>query len=206
MASACGLFGKVQGRRDFITVGVPRRVLGMWEPWLQAGLARSKADLGTAWMPRFLIAPIWAFRLGAGLCGVEVAGALMPSMDGAGRCFPLCLLASGEEGRALASPATDAQRRWYNAVERFLLATLDPAQTYEAMLAELAHLPRPADEASFTRAEHEADRTTLWWTDGGETAEPRRFSSVGLPPPTLMTRLVGGSDGALGEGERADGR
>ncbi len=43
---ACGLFGKLPPKRDFVAVNAPRPFLTVWENWVQAGLAASREQLG----------------------------------------------------------------------------------------------------------------------------------------------------------------
>jgi type VI secretion system protein ImpM len=95
---ACGLFGKLPSKRDFVAINAPRRFLTVWENWVQAGLAASREQLGTGWQEAYLSAPIWRFWLGAEIGGAETVGALMPSVDGVGRYFPLTVFAAAPDG------------------------------------------------------------------------------------------------------------
>lgn len=190
MAAPCALFGKTQTRRDFVAIDVPPAVMAVWEPWLQAALARSQADLGAAWTRLFLTMPLWRFQLGQALCGTAVVGVLMPSMDGAGRCFPLALLGCGPAGRPLAAADEPAQARWFAAAEDFLLSTLDPALRFEALRAALFRLSPPAEAMTGTLAPDA--RASLWWTAGGEARDADRLAVEELPAPAIMTRMVGG--------------
>src|SRR5687767_13437663 len=90
---AKGLYGKLHAKRDFVAIGVPRGFLTCWEPWLQGAMSASRDDLAQGWQDAFLTAPIWRFWLGSALCGSPVLGAIMPSVDGVGRCFPLTAVA-----------------------------------------------------------------------------------------------------------------
>ena len=92
------LYGKLPTKRDFIAAGVPREFLAVWEPWLQGSVSASRVTLGDRWQAAFLTAPIWRFWLGSDLCGVDVIGAFMPSLDGVGRYFPLTLIACADPG------------------------------------------------------------------------------------------------------------
>lgn len=138
------LFGKLQTKRDFIAPGASRAFLDVWEPWMQAGLATSKLTLGRRWSERYLTAPIWRFWLGSALCGTSLCGAFMPSLDALGRHHPLVAFAAAPQGFALAAPDLDAQEGWHQQIEDFLLATLDPDQSWEATLAAAQALPDPA--------------------------------------------------------------
>ena len=139
-----GLFGKLQAKRDFIAVRAPRNFLSVFEPWLQSGLTTSRMSLGPDWQNVFLTSPIWRFWLGADLCGLPVAGALMPSMDGVGRYSPLACLAFAEADDYLPPPDVDACDGWFVAIEDFLLSTLDPAQSFEQTTQALDALAAPS--------------------------------------------------------------
>jgi type VI secretion system protein ImpM len=144
----CGLYGKLPAKRDFVAVAAPREFLDVWEPWLQSGVSASKLQLGQDWKRSFLRAPIWRFWLGADLCGVTVAGAFMPSVDGVGRYFPLTVLAAADRGEPIPPPETDPQYGWFERLETFLLGALDERGNFDAFTAELAQLPPPAVEKS----------------------------------------------------------
>jgi type VI secretion system protein ImpM len=142
MAGGNCLYGKVATRRDFIAVSAPPAFLSVWEPWLHGGISASREALRDRWTEYFLTAPIWRFWLGAEICGTPVLGALMPSMDGVGRYFPLtfAVLADGKD--EFAPPEADERTEWFARVEDFLLASLDE-KDHEALLRQLSAVPAP---------------------------------------------------------------
>lgn len=140
----CGLFGKIQSKRDFIAVGTPRMFLAVWEPWIQNAISASRRQLGREWQPAFLTAPVWRFWLGADVCGRTVLGATMASMDGLGRYFPLTLIAVASETESLAPPELDPQDQWFAAAESFLFMTLEQDCGFEDVKHALETLPLPA--------------------------------------------------------------
>jgi len=142
----CSLYGKVPAKRDFIAIGAPREFLNAWEPWLQGAISASRTTLGDKWQPAFLTAPIWRFWLGADICGRSVIGAFMSSLDGVGRYFPLTLFACADDNAAIPPPEFASQDDWFNAVEAFLMSTLDHDAKFEEMTAELGALPPPFQE------------------------------------------------------------
>lgn len=142
-----GLFGKLQAKRDFIAVQTPRSFLSVFEPWLQSCISTSRMSLGAEWQKAFLTSPIWRFWLGADLCGMTVAGALMPSMDGVGRYSPLAFVAQCEPGDLVPPPDVESCDAWFAQVEDFLLSTLDPAQPFEQTTAALALFAPPSISA-----------------------------------------------------------
>lgn len=139
----CGLFGKIGAKRDFIAIATPRSFLEAWEPWVQAGLSASRHQLGSGWRQAFLTAPVWRFWLGAAICGTTVTGAIMPSLDGVGRYYPLTLHAVSDEIALLPPPAIDPQDEWFAQAEAFLLSTLDRAATFEQISDSLDRLALP---------------------------------------------------------------
>jgi type VI secretion system protein ImpM len=143
----CGLYGKLPAKRDFVAASVPRAFLAAFEPWLQGGLSASRASLGTAWQEAYLRAPIWRFWLGAELCGEPILGALMPSVDGIGRYFPLALIARPGDAEALPPPELDPFEGWFSAAEALLLGVLTREDGFDAVAAEVAALPDPLRSA-----------------------------------------------------------
>jgi type VI secretion system protein ImpM len=142
---ACGLFGKLPGKRDFIALNAPAAFLSVYEPWLHGGLTASRLELGAGWQEAFLNAPIWRFWLGQAYCGQSVAGAFMPSVDGIGRYFPLTVFALAEPGTATPPPELDPQDAWFAAAEDFLLQALEPEASFELVSARLHQLALPND-------------------------------------------------------------
>lgn len=140
----CALFGKVPSKRDFVAPNASRQFLDVWEPWINAAMSASRQSLGNDWQAAFLKAPIWRFWLGADLCGATVAGALMPSLDGVGRYFPLTAFVMAPEGKFIPPPEIDPQDDWFAAVEDFLLSTLDHDVTFEAISSSLEQIAAPA--------------------------------------------------------------
>ena len=138
-----GLYGKLPAKRDFVAANVSRRLLEVWEPWLQASVSTSRQMLGEGWREAYNRAPIWRFWLGAGFCGEAVIGALMASIDGVGRHFPLTVFATGD-GQALPPPEIDPNNAWCEAAESLLLGALDHDTDYEQFAAAVLAMAPPA--------------------------------------------------------------
>jgi type VI secretion system protein ImpM len=141
----CSLFGKLSAKRDFIALSASRDFLNAWEPWMQACVSASRDTLRDHWLQAYLTAPIWRFWLGEDICGATTTGALMSSLDGLGRYYPLTLFASATPGNFIAPPDIDSHDRWFAAAEAFLLSTLEKEVRFETITNTLEHLPMPFD-------------------------------------------------------------
>lgn len=184
-----GVFGKLPDRRDFVEQGMAPGVMARLDPWLGAAMQalRERPD----WRALFLTAPILRFWWGREIAGVAVLGALMPSVDGVGRYFPLVVAETGAP-----PPERSAQAAWFAAAEALLLAALVEGGTWAALQTGLSALPAPADPAPDAsgfdglRQRHAQDlyaRHSLWWQDpAGEAAYLRE----GLPPPQDYANMI----------------
>jgi type VI secretion system protein ImpM len=143
----CGLYGKLPAKRDFIAITTPREFLSLWEPWLQGGISASRMKLGPGWQDAFLRAPIWRFWLGADLCGGAVVGAIMPSVDGVGRYFPLTIFARADPGEALPPPEMETYDAWLAGAEELLLSALSEQTSFDALSAALEGFAGPQPPA-----------------------------------------------------------
>jgi type VI secretion system protein ImpM len=145
----CGLYGKLPSKRDFIAIAAPREFLAVWEPWLQGGISASRMKLGPGWQEAFLRAPIWRFWLGAEICGGAVLGALMPSVDGVGRYFPLTIFARADPGDDLPPPEMELYDEWLGGAEDLLLSALTEGASFDTLNEAFGALsgPRPAAQS-----------------------------------------------------------
>ncbi len=96
--SAAGFFGKIPTRGDFVERGLPRPLTDALEVWSKAGLATFADHRPQSWLQDYLVSPIWRFA--GAFSGRVWAGVLCPSVDAAGRYFPIALVAeqSVDEG------------------------------------------------------------------------------------------------------------
>jgi type VI secretion system protein ImpM len=211
----CSIYGKLPSKRDFVAIRAPRTFLETWEPWLQAAISSSRDELDKDWQSAFLTAPIWRFWLGADLCGRSVMGALMPSLDGVGRYFPLTVFACGDDAAGIAPPELDPQDGWFETIEAFLMSTLDQGTTYDAVSTRIDGLPPPArdaipagaavtplsgdngfDELFRALRVQQHDKVyasaTFWWTVGGEDFAPVALAARHMPDPYIFSSMLTG--------------
>ncbi|WP_370260990.1 type VI secretion system-associated protein TagF [Limnobacter sp.] len=89
-------FGKLPGAGDFSVFNLHPKVANALDDWICNLLQTGQTCHGQAWTEGYLSMPMLAFELGAQCLGPEQAhgaqGVWMPSVDSAGRSFPLMLL------------------------------------------------------------------------------------------------------------------
>lgn len=185
-ALACGFFGKLPARGDFVQAGLPSWLVRAWDAWCSAGLAASRGTLGDAWRDAWMQAPVWRFLLPTGLAGPGCAlGLWMPSIDRAGRCFPLMLAAAAPPGTEASLLATGGGM--LAALEDAGLMALahdtPPDALAQAALQAVTAPPSPCGAAP-------APGETLWWTEGGPHVAPASFHLPGLPPPDRFAAML----------------
>jgi type VI secretion system protein ImpM len=223
----CGVYGKYPAKRDFIVHNLHRPFLSFWENWLASAVAASRERLGSAWQEAFLTAPVWRFWLGHAVCGVTTAGAIMPSVDGIGRYFPLTICACAPEGMRIDPPPFDPMEEWYGKVEQALLRTLgeefkgEPPEIAAALDfpkletaggSNAASIPSSANPVVTVAEKNLAesfrmclardigelyDRRTYWWTQGGRDRPPQIATWDAMPNPYVYSGFL---TGRFGEG------
>jgi type VI secretion system protein ImpM len=174
-----GFYGKLPARGDFVRAGLPRDFTDPWDAWLQSVIAGSRTLMGDAWLPAFLEAPVWRFTLPPGMCGAQaVLGVMLPSVDRAGRYFPLTFAALSAHGIAMSSGEA-----WLDACEaagRNALEQDTPPQ-------EIADMVGSIDLAE--EAEDFSDAT--WWSEGSPLVSAVRLALRRLPDAATYAAMLG---------------
>ena len=174
-----GLFGKVPARGDFIRTGLPRDFIDPWDQWLQLVLSDSRERMQQDWLPAWLEAPVWRFRLAPAICGWRsVLGLMLPSVDRAGRYFPLTLAAVADSG----APASGSETEyWLDACESAGRAALDQ----DLLPVQIAGMlpPPPRFDAGDPSG-------TAWWTTGGPRVPASRLSFPGMPDASAFVPML----------------
>ncbi len=188
VSAASGFFGKLPSRGDFLRAGLPRSFVDPWDAWLQRVIAGSKARLGEEWLPIWMEAPLWRFALPGGVCGPDpVLGVWMPSVDRAGRHFPLTV--AQVLTQADATTLMDRAPTWLAVAEEAGLAALQEDLAPESLSQRLAapHFGDPLDVPDMATV---SDGYALWWTDGSPLVAPCAFATAGLPDVTDFTGMI----------------
>lgn len=151
-----GFYGKLPCRGDFLKRRVAESFVEPWDEWLQACMHASRAQLGSAWLDRYLTAPVWRFAFEAGVCGGQAqAGVLVPSVDRVGRYFPLTIVI-GLPAHTNVLDVACCATRWFDAAEAAALDALEAddldAEAFDARVAQLECPAGLGDEHDAARA------------------------------------------------------
>jgi type VI secretion system protein ImpM len=176
-----GFYGKLPARGDFVRFGLPRAFTDPWDDWLREAIAGSRERMGDDWLPAYLEAAIWRFALPPGLCGsLPVVGTMLPSVDKAGRYFPLTFAALCDRHEGV-----DA---WLDRCEDAGLAALEQDTPPDAIAASIG-LP---DVALHDRdRDGAASCDSIWWTEGAPRVLPTRLIFQGMPDVAAYTAMLG---------------
>lgn len=175
--ASVGFFGKIPARGDFVRSGLSDGFVTTWDRWMQRVLIEGERRLGAGWPAVWRVAPVWRFALPAGHCGRRpVVGLWLPSVDGAGRRFPLTLAA---EGAGVDDGFLDAAER----VGREAVADDLAPCTIAARLT--AERPRAAAPAS-------TPRRGRWWSVGGPLVAAGDLELDALPDAERFVRMLRG--------------
>jgi len=179
-AVIAGFYGKLPARGDFVRGGLPRDFTDRWDAWLAPAIAGSRTRMGEDWLPAFLEAPVWRFILSAGLCGERAAlGVMLPSVDRAGRYFPLTFAALFDAGTTPASDVT-----WLDRCEAAGRAALEHDAGPDQLGAMLG-VPAAQSETETGTMQ------SIWWTDGAPRVPATRFVLSGMPDPCVYATMLG---------------
>jgi len=181
-----GFDGKLPSRGDFVTFGLPLSFLKPWRVWVEQAVHASRQVLGDAWVPCWLEAPIWHFACAPGIAGPDaVLGLMFPSVDRAGRHFPMTIAAVCP-GFASAA-CLDAGAAWLAEAEAAGLDALMTDAEPAALGVELREVAPPdlrPGEAS----------ASAWRTRGGPRVPPARLAFPALPPAEDFAAMIAGGE------------
>ena len=139
--------------------------------------------MGEDWLAAFLEAPVWRFVLSAGLCGERAAlGLMLPSVDRAGRYFPLTFAALFDAGTTPASDVT-----WLDGCEAAGRAALEQDAGPDQLGAMLG-MPEAAAQTATTET---GTMQSIWWTDGAPRVPATRFVLPGMPDAAVYATMLG---------------
>lgn len=218
-----GVHGKLPRHGDFVSRHLSAAFVAGWDAWLQRALSTSQEQLGQQWLEIYLTSPIWRFVLSAGIVDQQVwAGVMMPSVDRAGRYYPLAL-AQAFPGQSLPPLLQIQHSDWFGELESLALAGLQDGVTIDELETRLAQIECPQGVTQMQPTPWESGRPlavflqhphqnplssfpvlqhnfllqrfpsySLWWTEGSERVSPVCLTSAYLPPPQSYTAMLAG--------------
>lgn len=138
-----GFFGKLPARGDFVRSQLPAGTIAILDDWIARGLQGAHTRLGAAFEPVWHAAPCWRFTLRGQVLhpGLAATGVWVPSIDRAGRCFPLVLLALHPSGETLGEGLDALEAAAIEAVSH----DMTPERLQERIEGCIAARPAPQD-------------------------------------------------------------
>jgi type VI secretion system protein ImpM len=174
-----GFYGKLPARGDFVRAGLPRDFTDPWDDWLQSVMAGSRAQMGEDWLPAYLEAPVWRFALPSGRCGSRaVLGLMLPSVDKAGRYFPLTFAALGQVG-----PDAPDWLAWLDRCEETGFAALERDLPPDRLADMVAAPDLPPGTTNLANC--------VWWTEGSPRVPATRFATQQMPDGATYATMLG---------------
>jgi type VI secretion system protein ImpM len=178
-----GFYGKIPARGDFVRQSLPRGFIDPWDEWLRVALDGSRSLLGQGWTEAWMEAPIWRFRLAPGVAGGHCAlGLFLPSIDRAGRMFPLTLACLSDR------PLPES---WLDHAETAGLAAIEQDLDPDA-LQHLLLLAPPDPDSLFAAPPGRCQ----WWTQGAPRVPATEFTTTALPDAACFARMLDSSEPA----------
>lgn len=165
------LFGKLPAHGDFVARGLSTREQSLWDRGLSRALGSARDHWGETFEDRYSRAPPWRYLLREN--ETWLAGALAPSLDRAGRLFPIMVGVRGympDEGPGFAAGCEDLL---YQAIAANWDA--DALQGRATRLQALA-AGAPVDEG--------------WWLDGAAALPDPPAALPGFLPADLLIAMT----------------
>ena len=186
-------YGKLPLCGDFVTLGDVDGAFPVLREWLHASFGAALRRLPEGWDTAYRVAPMWRFVAGPGVFSVRaVCGVLCPSVDRAGRWFPVVVI--GDEPDC---------KGWYAAVESLLLAV------FSGQVGDIAGFVQGLERISAgERAEGAGEacpavammgvlpgRTSVWWVPGHRGAGASNLIRQSLPCGADLVVMFGSVGG-----------
>jgi type VI secretion system protein ImpM len=189
-----GYFGKLPARGDFVTTALPPPIIKTWDRAISSALASAKTALADRWPEAWLEAPVWRFALPEPMCGpVPLLGLWMPSIDKAGRHFPLMIAATcpGATPEQMARHGT----LWLDQAEDAGRAAIADDLTPEQLTARLPPAPDliAAPDNGLPYDLQTRPGAGFWWTDGAPLVPAQGLVLGTMPDAATFRAMLDGS-------------
>lgn len=140
---SAGFYGKIPTAGDFVRRRLPSSFVAPWDKWLRKGLAMSRDQLAEDWLNRFLNMHIWRFALDCNVCDDNAwLGILIPSVDRAGRYYPLTFACLVPE-TILVHETKIQTLSWFDHLEDLAYSVLESTISVEDLDTELRRIGIP---------------------------------------------------------------
>ncbi len=166
------LYGKLPAHGDFVSRGLSMQQRDALDSWLSHEMAAAREELGDDFVELFSAAPPWCFieeREGDGWAG----GAISPSVDAAGRHFPIIV--------ARAQLANDQAQAVARSCVEVIYDAFDRAMNADAMLAAVSQIDLDGEQLS---------GAARWWVED-ENQVPV-ITMAGSNPKGLLAVMLKG--------------
>ena len=166
------LFGKLPAHGDFIARGLSPAQRDKLDHWLSNEMVQARDVYGARFDDAYDAATPW-FMSARDEDGIWQGAAICPSVDAAGRRFPIIAGCSADAAGAAAGMAARSEAAIYRAFE-------------EGLSADGLHQRLADDFMTVTMTWDTIPEG--WWRDGNERVEPDQLA--GFAPIGLVTRML----------------
>jgi type VI secretion system protein ImpM len=173
------LFGKLPAHGDFIARGLSPARRDELDLWLSNEMVHARDAFGAQFEDAYDAATPWLLSARDDT-GAWHGAAICPSVDAAGRRFPIIAGAAAADAATAAAMAIWAEQAIYRAFEQGLSADgLHPLLANDNAAASIA------DDTSVSDGWRGSEG---WWRDGNERVGPDHLA--GFAPTGLVTRML----------------
>lgn len=187
-------FGKIPAIGDFCGAAMPQAVEFELDGWISDCLRNCEQLFGQEWLQLYFNAPMSGFYWPPGVCKSlgqnHAVGILMPSVDKAGRAYPLIVLQLLEPQPNPEQTEASLQQ-WLMKVHAICSQTLEDDWPPEALNQALSELPPLAQRAVQLEIKASETPQAQWFKlqDGG--IEQHQLACEGLPNAIQFCQLYG---------------
>lgn len=187
-------FGKIPAVGDFCASDMPAAVEAELDQWISTCMQRCELLFNQQWLTLYFAAPMSAFYWPPGVCkslgNAHAVGVLMPSVDKAGRAYPLIVLQTLHS-----QPDTCCEslhfEDWLKHMHRICSQTLDEDWPPEVLNRALSELPALHQQTLQLDLQTSAPPKPLWFSLQLDGIEPHQLDCEGLPDAVQFCRLYG---------------
>lgn len=187
-------FGKIPAVGDFCGDSMPQAVESELDRWISDCLRNCEQLYGQDWLQLYFSAPMSGFYWPSGVCRSlgqnHAVGILMPSVDKAGRAYPLIVLQVLEPQPNPEQTKVSLQQ-WLMKVHTICSQTLEDDWPPEALNQALSELPILTQHAVQLEIKASGTPQAHWFTLQDNGIEQHQLACEGLPNAIQFGQLYG---------------